>query len=149
MNTHRNITNKALVFFSAVLLLFSCTFSTFTTEPVEYTGDATALSDSLTDLLHCENVYAQSVKETTNGQPASFININIINAKNLPADMETKSKLGKDIAHDIREIVKDPSAYQFYKVFFIESKTSGAFTESTSQFFVYSNEDLETFSKPL
>lgn len=149
MNTYHNILSKALVFFTAVLLLWSCTFSTFITEPAEFTGDATALSYSLTNVLHCENMYAQSVKQTTNGQTTYFLNINIVNAENLPADIEAKARLGKDIAHEVRMIVKNPAAYQFYKVLFTEATTSGVFTESTSLFFVYSNEDLETFSKAL
>jgi hypothetical protein len=86
---------------SLLLLLVTITACTFTTTmvktPVFKVGDRT-LDSNLKSLLTYEHVNINGVKKTTNGNSGTFMEIEVINAQNLPSDDAQLRALGKSLA---------------------------------------------------
>jgi len=139
--------NKKIILTKAILLLFAflisgCTFTTHTIKHPQFKIDLDEMAKNLQALLSFEHVNVDGMETTTNGKSSSELEADILNATTVSSDDSTLSILRKNIAKQLKEALKDPNAFNTYKILFVTKETDGAITKTSSKGNVFKSEDL-------
>jgi hypothetical protein len=122
---------------AAVLTIFytttlsSCTTTITKSKSPLFAVQTDTLTLGLNKMVTCENINLDGREITTNGKPASELEVDIMNGKNIPADNDQMRVLAKRIADYLKRALRDPREYDSYKVLFVtKTMTNGVTTRS-------------------
>lgn len=99
--------------------------------------DPSKVSAELRTLVQAENYQITGQEVTTNGQKVDEISINIINGKRVPLESSERELLGKAIATIVKSNLKNPNAYDKYKVSFVDMEQTGGLTSKNSTAYTF------------
>jgi hypothetical protein len=125
-----------------VLFAISCTFTTTRMKSPEFKIDLKAIANNLVTLVDFKHVNFSGRESKSGKQVNSELEIDIINAVNIPADETKLQQLEKAIASQIKQELKDPQEYNTYKVLFVTQQTEGKRTTGTYKGSVFQSKDL-------
>jgi len=128
---------KQLFLLFILLSLFSCTLTTTKPKQPHFVSDTGAISADIGRVIVAEEIVFAGSEIKTNGHTTSELAITIVNAANLPKDQEQCRERGEQIAHLLKQALKDPDEYDAYKVIFLFERSKGVITTSESAEFYY------------
>jgi len=122
--------------FGFALLFVGCNMRTTVMKPPVFI-DASKVSAALRTLVQAENYRITGQEVTTNGQKVDEISISIINGKRIPVESNERELLGKSIATMVKSNLKNPNAYDKYKVSFVDLEQTGGLTSKNSTAYTF------------
>jgi len=139
LNITSAISNAILL---SAIFLTGCTFTTTTTKQPVFNEDTNTIQAELNKIVSCENINLNGKEMSTNGKKHSELEIDIINAQNVPSDEDRMTALEKSIGVEIKKSLKDQNEYDTYQVLFITEHASGAVTLKSSKGRTFKSEEL-------
>ena len=118
------------------ILLSGCNFSTTQPKDPQFTKDKATISGELRNMVTCGPINMYGYTIITNGKAVNTqLSIEFINPTN--AD-DNQNELGKKIATQLRQDLKDTNEYSSYKITFIKKTSFTTITRS----YIYTKDKL-------
>jgi len=141
INTSTILRNCMYVFVTSILL-YSCTYTSTSTNTNKVATETSALSQKIKTMVDYQDISYQTEKKNTNGVKTSAMVVNIINAKNIPETDDSLKLLGKKIATELKLAAKNSNEYNTYRVVFISKEQNGIITKTMNAGYTFKNGDL-------
>jgi hypothetical protein len=82
---------------------------------------------------------------TSNGKVTTELTVNLINPKNLPSDSSERNRIAEEVAIILKQSLKDPNSFNFYKILFVHRTIEGAVTKDNYTGQIYKSETLKNY----
>ena len=132
----------AMVLAISVFMLPGCTVTTTREKKPEFKVGNDTLQHNLNTLLTFEHANVNGIEKKTNGKTETNLEIDIINGANIPSDDVQLKALGKTIALQLKQELKNPNEYGTYEVFFVIQKTDKSVTNRSYRSIKYTSEEV-------
>ena len=123
--------------FGLVLLFAACTTTITRTKNPEFGISLDSLGGQINGLVTSQHVNLDGKQITTNGKDSSVLEVDIINGRGIPADDSHMKTLGRSIAADVHNALKDKNQFKAFVVLFVKVDTGSAVTKKSWEGFTY------------
>ena len=121
-----------------LLLLFAaCTTTITKTKNPEFGIPMDSLAGQINGLVTSQHVNLDGKQITTNGKDSSALEVDIINGRDIPQDDDHMKALGRSIAVDVHNALKDKNEYRAFLVLFVKVDSGSAVTKRSWSGFAY------------
>lgn len=124
------------------LALAGCNFTTTKVKNPDFKIDMEEVETNLKKSVTCEHIIITGAEINTNGKNTSKLIVQVINYSNIPSDEIQIKELGKSIALQLKQELKNQNDFNVYEVFFVTKETNGALTKTNSKGTSFKSEDL-------
>jgi hypothetical protein len=129
-------------FIAIMIFAISCTFTTTTIKNPEFKIDLKSVITNLVPLVDFKNLNLNGREKKSGKLVNAELEIDVINAVNIPSDETKLQTLGKAVASQIRQELVNPEEYNTYKVLFVTQKTEGGRTKGSYRGSIFQAKDL-------
>jgi hypothetical protein len=112
-----------------VFLSTACTTTITKTKNPEFGIPIDSLAGQINGLVTSQHVNLDGKEITTNGMDSSVLEVDILNGKDIPQNDERLKTLGRSIAIDIHNALKDKNEYKAFMVLFVKVDSSAGLTK--------------------
>jgi hypothetical protein len=141
----RSIIASCFIFWLCIIT--GCVFTSNSVKDPVFAIDTKILQANINSLVTSQEVNLNGVESKTGDKTSSTLVVKVINAQNVPLDDQLKD-LGKKIAIQIKQALKDPKEYDTYQVYFVAVQTNGSVTNTKSTGSSYSSNELVPITSP-
>ena len=129
-----------LVFFA---LLVGCTTTIKKRKDPVFNVSTDSLNAGLVNLVTCEHITLDGEDINTNGKDSSELEIDLINARNIPKSDDSLRAFGRPIALLMKNALKDRNEYDRLSVYFVQTDTSAVVVKRNWKGFIFPSTDLQ------
>jgi len=102
----------------------ACTTPITRTKNPEFTIPRDSLAGQINGLVTSQHVNLDGRQITTNGKDSSVLEVDSINGRGVPADDGHMKTLGRSIAIDVHNALKDQNQFKAFQVLFVKVDTA-------------------------
>ena|SRR5450432_2147645 len=135
--------NKILIFIVILSMTATfCTYNKITSKDPDFKIESKLIQPNLEKIISFEHVTLTGTETNSNGKISSKLVIQTINGINIPSDDSEMKQLGKSIATQFKQELKDPNEYNSYHILFIRKVTTGVVSSDKSTELIYNSVEL-------
>lgn len=125
-----------------LFFLTACTTTITKLKNPEFAVPVDSLSAAIHGMVTSEHINVVGKTITTNGKDSTSLEITVINGKDIPKDQMEEKALGRGIAVDVHNALKDKNEYKALLVIFMKVDSGETVTKRTWTSFEFPAADL-------